>query len=122
MKNLNKQEQKLLFNGVLIILGILLCSALYWGGNKAIQYFEYKATKEKFEIIQKYENKISSLDSINRNLFTKIQWLDYEVDSLQKVKNKIIWRYGEKVNVIYNASAADNAKWLDSVLTKVDNN
>lgn len=122
MKNLNNQEKKLLFNAALILLGIVLCSALYWGGNEAIHYFEDKMTKEKFEIVKKYELRISALDSINKNLLSKINHLDYEVDSLQTVKNKIIWRHNEKVNVIYNASAADNAMWMDSVLRKVDNN
>lgn len=73
-------------------------------------------------MIEKYELKIDSINKENTILVEKIEQLDREVDSLEKVKSKIYWKYAEEIKAINDASAANHAKWLDSVLLKLKNN
>jgi len=119
--NLNDQERRL-FSSVMIALAALaLAALLYWGGFSVVKYFENKATKEKYEIVHKYELIVDSLHKENAVLKKEITKLDFEVDSLESKKNIIIVNYGKKVNIINDASANDHAKWLDSIINKMNN-
>ena len=80
---------------------------------------EYRSDREK--IIAVYSNEIARKDSALLELKREQQQLLAEVDSLEKVKQTIIIDYGKEVNVIFDATAADHALWLDSVLIDLGN-
>lgn len=119
--NLSDQEKRLFSSAGIALAAIILAGLLYWGGASAVNYFEDKAVREKLEIIRGYEVKIDSLNKKNNILTKEIDVLDFQVDSLQSVKNKIIWNYGKKIRIITDDSAAEHAMWMDSILQDLDN-
>lgn len=122
MMNLNAQEKKLFSRLAAVIGAIAIIGLSYWGISSLSSYWRNKYIRERQELIEKYELKIDSINKENAILVEKIEQLDREVDSLEKVKSKIYWKYAEEIKAINDASAANHAKWLDSVLLKLKNN
>lgn len=122
MKNLNSQEKKSLFRLGLVFAGIVLLGLLYWGINGIYNYQANKFINEKKALIETYQLKIDSINLVNTKLVETIQVLDREVDSLKDSKIIIYKEYDKKVDVINDASAADHAKWMESVLIELKNN
>lgn len=119
--NLNDQEKRLFSSAAIAIAAIMLVGLLFWGGSAIVNHFEDKSINEKFKIIKVYESKIDSINKKNNILTREIDSLDFQVDSLQRVKNKVIWNYGKKIDAINDASAAEHAMWLDTVLQDLNN-
>lgn len=71
-------------------------------------------------MIELYEGKIDSINNVNKTLFLKIEKLDKEIDSLEKVKIIIYKEYDKKIDTIYNAGASNHAEWLESILNKLE--
>ena len=113
MMNLWHYVEKLNFKVVAHIVGILVIigATIYVMNKKEV---EYRSDRDK--IIAVYSNEIARKDSALLELKREQQQLLAEVDSLEKVKQTIIIDYGKEVNVIFDATAADHALWLDSVL------
>lgn len=120
MKNLNDQEKRLYSSIAIAIAAIILSALIYWGGFSVVRYFENKIIKARYEVVHEYELKIDSLRKENNGLVKEINKLDAEVDSLEARKNIIIINNGKKINTINDASAADHAKWLDTIITKMN--
>lgn len=72
------------------------------------------------QIITVNEFKIDTLNKRNKLLEFKIDTLHRKLDSLSKVKTKIYWKNANNIKVIYDASIAEHAAWLDSIITEVD--
>lgn len=121
MKNLTANGRRLFFS-VLIVVGIIIAAGLLaWGIFSIIGYWkDFEITREQ-KIIKQYELKIDVLNKEGNKLIYKINSLEYQVDSLKAVKTKILLKkYDEKANVIYDASAIEHAKWLDSTLNQLN--
>lgn len=123
MKSLSSQEKKL-YSSIGIVLGIIfVCGAIYIGVNSLSDYWKNRYIKKEQALIEKYETKIDSITKENAKLTIHISELDTQIDSLYKVKNKIIWKYEkEKVNIVNNATASDHAIWLDTILSTLKSN
>ena len=120
MKNLKNPEKKLYFK---IIFHTLVCALVIFGYielftmiDKSESYYQISRDS----MINEYNRKINEKDSINNVLKIKQLSLEKNIDSLEKVKTQIVIEYGKKVKTIYDASAADHARWLESVITKLD--
>jgi len=120
--NLSSQEKKWLSRLAKIFGGILIIWLLYLAANGVYNYRTEKFIKEKKALIERYQSKIDSLNRENKLLFVEINKLDKEIDSLQKVKVQINEEYNEEVNIVYDATAADHAEWLDSIIIKLKTN
>lgn len=119
MRNLKPQEKKL-FSRLAIVFGIIIIlGTLHFVGSWFYKHQMKKFLKEKNELIELYESKIDSLNTANKILLLKVDKLDGEVDSLQKVKTQIYEQNNEEINVIYDASSADHAKWMESILLEL---
>lgn len=89
--------------------------------NKALVF-----NKIQDSVIEKYEKENDSLRQSIKERELKLMLLSIEldsvlnkVDSLEKVKNKIIIKYEENIPVITNASANDDALWLRTKLEDI---
>ena len=120
MKNLKSPEKKLSFK---LIFHIILCALVIFGYVELFTILDsnescYKSNRD--SIINEYNRKINEIDSINNDLRNNQKSLQKNIDSLENIKNQIVIEYGKKVKNIYDASAIDHAKWLESVITKLD--
>ena len=106
MINFKHQEIKSYFKIILIF--IIFISIIFCFSNK------YK--KDRKQIINEYELKISKLDSINTVLKVKDSILTEKIDSLKNEKQIIYIKYDKKIKFVYDASAANHAEWLDSIV------
>lgn len=113
--NLLKIGKRLFFSIIIIIV----IGLSYKGVTYFINYFEEKFLLDKQKTIELYEKKIDVLNQNGILLTNKIKVLDYQVDSLKRLKSKIYIKYAEKVNVIYDANATEHAMWMDSILVKL---
>lgn len=120
--NLSTQEKKLFFNVAVIIIAIIFIGFSYWGISSLTQYWRDSSIRHDQEIIKQYEAKIDSINNENTKLITTIKTLDHKVDSLKNLKSIIYWKHAQEINSINDASAANHAKWLDTVLIKLKNN
>ena len=118
--NLNPVEKKL-YSRVAIILGIIvILGVIYFGLSRVSQFYENRGIEKNKILIEKYEARVDSFNVVNKILILDIKSLNLEIDSLHKIKHQIIINNEKKVNAVYSASISDNAKWLDSIISKVD--
>ena len=120
MKNLKNPEKKLYFK---ILFHTVVCALVIFGYIEMFTMMDrtessYQSNRD--SIINEYNEKINEIDSINNILKIKQIVLEKNIDSLEEVKTQIVIEYGKKVKTIYDASAADHARWLESVITKLD--
>ena len=120
MKNLKNPEKKLYFK---ILFHTVVCALVIFGYIEMFTMMDrtessYQSNRD--SIINEYNKKINEIDSINNILKIKQIVLEKNIDSLEEVKTQIVIEYGKKVKNIYDASAVDHAKWLESVITKLD--
>lgn len=112
MKNLKSPEKRLLSSLLIALLAIVFCSGLYI-------YFIHNPTPEIEDHSWKYLKTIDSLNSVVEKSKYTIDSLSYKIDSLENRKTVIINNYNEKVNVIRDASAAEHARWLESIIREL---
>jgi hypothetical protein len=67
-----------------------------------------------------FKNQIDSLKKIINESDSIISTLQLKVDSLEVKKITIINNYNEKVSVIRDASAAEHARWFESVIRNLE--
>ena len=111
MKNLKSPEKRLISSLVIALSSICFGTFLYL-------YF-IKPTPEVPDNSIYYQQKIDSLNNIINESQLVINTLEIKIDSLQGRKTTIINNYNEKVNVIRDASAAEHARWLESVIREL---
>lgn len=121
MKNLRTPEQKLIINIVLILVIIFILGVIYKVGADLFDNYNNRMLQEKKGIIELYQHKIDSIQQVNIFYEYRLTRVEQEKDSLQKLKKQIEYIYDEKVNIVYDASASDHAKWLDSVIAELEN-
>ena len=119
MKISSAQGKKLFFSLIITLLIIATAGLLSWGTESIISYYKDKELKKDQKTIELYEGKIKVLNEEGTKMIDQIKVLDYQLDSLKKVKAIIHTKYEEKVNVIYDATAAEHAEWMDSILTEL---
>jgi hypothetical protein len=114
MKNSKKVE--FLFIASIFFIGL---SVMFY--NKAILF-----NKIQDSVIEKHERENDSLRQSIKEREIRLMLLSIEldsvlnkVDSLEKVKSKIIVKYEKNIPVITNASANDDALWLKSKLEDI---
>ncbi len=112
MKNLKNLDGRLISSLLIATFAIVFCSWLYI-------YFINKPTPEIEDHSWKYLKTIDSLNSVVEKSKYTIDSLSYKVDSLENRKTVIINNYNEKVNVIRDASAAEHARWLESIVREL---
>ena len=118
--NLSPVEKKL-YSRIAIILGIIvILGGIYYGLSRISSYYENIGIEKKKVLIEQYEAKVDSFNEANKTLVLDIKELNIKIDSLRKIKTQIIINNEKKVNAVYSASISDNAKWLDSIINKVD--
>lgn len=116
MKNLSAVGKKWFIS---ISIAVVLIGLIYWSATSFYNYQVRKSVKEKEALIEMYQHRIDSINDVNTKLIYEIRILDREIDSLQNNKQIIYKEYDKKVNVIYDASSADHARWLESVLLEL---
>lgn len=112
MKNLKNPERRLISSLLIATFAIVFCSGLYI-------YLINRPAPEIEDNSWKYLKTIDSLNSVIENSQKTIDSLSYQVDSLENRKTVIINNYNEKISVIRDASAAEHARWLESVIREL---
>lgn len=112
MKNLKSPERRLISSLLIATFAIVFCSGLYiYLINRPIPEIEDHSWR--------YLEIIDSLNSVVEKSQYTIDSLSYKVDSLENRKTVIINNYNEKVNIIRDASAAEHARWLESIVREL---
>ena len=116
MMILRSPEKSLNFKLIMfaIILFLIAGSALFISEWTKLTKREFAIEKQ--EIIEKYEIKVQDLERTKNILSARELIYINRIDSLKKVKNKVIIKYDEKVKNIYNSDAYEHAHWLDSII------
>ena len=112
MKNLKSPEKRLISSLLIAMFAIVFCSGLYI-------YLINRPTPEIEDYSLRYLEITDSLNSIVKKSQYTIDSLSYVVDSLENRKTVIINNYNEKINIIRDASAAEQARWLESVVREL---
>lgn len=119
MNSLKSPEKKWYFNiAVGIFIFLLVCIGF------SIQHDKYKAlkadyTKEQLKI-DSCNKKIKAYELSNRKADSIIHDLEHKNDSLKDIKPIIMMYYDKKMKNINAASANEHARWMDSIVTKVN--
>jgi hypothetical protein len=98
--------------GLLLVIG----GTAYIINHKDIEY-----RSDRDLIIQLYMKQIHDKDSIYTELKLEQKTLEVKLDSLEKVKQQILIKHDQEINIIHDASAANHAKWLDSIINNLEN-
>lgn len=109
-------EQKLTFK-IILHLVILVIIVMVSITTTQRRVSEFNSSRE--VLIRQYEAKIKEKEKENATLIARAEMFVQQIDSLKKVKQNITVFYDEKINSIYDATAADHALWLDSVTKKL---
>lgn len=120
MKILKSPEKKLYFK---ILLHIFVMCVIGMSIMMSVEIMDIKDASYRMQrdsIINTYEMKIKTRDSINNALIVKQKALQLEIDSLENIKDTINAEYDQKIKSIYDASAIDHALWMDSTITKLN--
>jgi hypothetical protein len=111
MKNSKRLDKRLFSSVVIAFIAVLFGVGIYMIHNTP-------------EIVpdnsEKYKNQIDSLNKIINKSDSIISTLQLKVDSLEVKKITIINNYNEKVSVIRDASAAEHARWFESVIRNLE--
>ena len=119
MKSLKNLAKKLNFKTIFyIVLFSIVCVGFIILGN-VINDNEIEYNSEREKIINKYELIIREKDSLNTVLSLKQKDLESKIDSFETRKNNVIIKYDEKIKIIYDASAADHAEWMGTIIAKL---
>ncbi len=110
MKNLKRPEKRLISNVIIALLTLCLVAGVY---------LHYTRLELITGVSEKYQAKIDSLQSVVNKSYYELDNLQLKVDSLEQRKTIIINNYHEKVNVIRDASAAEHARWFESVIREL---
>lgn len=100
---------------ILFIIGIVI-GTLYIFNKKEVEY-----RSDRDAIVALYESQIKSKNQESAKFAAQQIILEHQIDSLENVKQKIIIKYDQKADTIADASAAEHALWLDSILEDLDN-
>lgn len=120
MKSLRSPEKKLYFKillhvFIMCVIGMAITMSIEIMGIKEAGYRDQRDS-----IINSYETKIKTKDSVNNTLIIKQHSLQLQVDSLENVKGIINAEYDQEIKSIYDASAIDHALWMDTTIAKLN--
>lgn len=111
MKNLKSPEKRLISSSIIALASI--CFGVFL-------YLYFKPTPEIPDHSIQYQYTIDSLNKVIEDTQSVINTLQVKIDSLQGRKITIINNYHEEVNVIRDASAAEHARWFESVIRELE--
>lgn len=119
MKNLKNPGKKLYFNiAIGIFIFLLVCIAF------SIQHDKYKLLDNKYKTeqlkIDSCNKKIRAYELANRKSDSIIWLLEKKNDSLVDIKPIILMYYDKKMKIINTAAAIEHARWMDTIVTKVN--
>lgn len=112
MKNLKSPEKRLISSLIIALASICFGVGLYLYFNKPVPEIPDHSIQ--------YQYTIDSLNKVIKDTQSVINTLQVEIDSLQRRKTTIINNYHEEVNVIRDASAAEHARWFESVIRELE--
>lgn len=119
MKSLKNLVKKLNFRTIFhIVLFSIVCVGFIILGD-VINDNEIRNNSEREQIIKRYESIIKEKDSLNAILVIQQKDLESKLDSFETRKNNVIIKYDEKIKIIYDASAADHAEWMGTIIAKL---
>ncbi len=119
MKSLKNLVKKLNFKTIFhVVLFSIVCVGFIILGD-VINDNEIRNNSEREQIINRYESIIKEKDSLNSILVIQQKDLESKLDSFETRKNNVIIKYDEKIKIIYDASAADHAEWMGTIIAKL---
>ena len=119
MKSLKNLVKKLNFKTIFhVVLFSIVCVGFIILGD-VINDNEIRNNSEREQIINRYESIIKEKDRLNSILVIQQKDLESKLDSFETRKNNVIIKYDEKIKIIYDASAADHAEWMGTIIAKL---
>ena len=119
MKSLKNLVKKLNFRTIFhVVLFSIVCVGFIILGD-VINDNEIRNNSEREQIINRYESIIKEKDSLNAILVIQQKDLESKLDSFETRKNNVIIKYDEKIKIIYDASAAEHAEWMGTIIAKL---
>ena len=119
MKSLKNLVKKLNFKTIFhVVLFSIVCVGFIILGD-VINDNEIRNNSEREQIINRYESIIKEKYSLNSILVIQQKDLESKLDSFETRKNNVIIKYDEKIKIIYDASAADHAEWMGTIIAKL---
>ncbi len=119
MKSLKNLVKKLNFKTIFhVVLFSIVCVGFIILGD-VIDDNEIRNNSEREQIINRYESIIKEKDSLNSILVIQQKDLESKLDSFETRKNNVIIKYDEKIKIIYDASVADHAEWMGTIIAKL---
>lgn len=120
MRSLKTPEKGKQFKIALHLIAFIIICAIYLWMAYIIDANKLEYNRDREKVIYEYNLRISEKDSINKELKSQQVELEERIDSLEGLKLNVNEEYDHKIRTIYDASAYEHARWLESIIRRLD--